>query len=71
MRYLVQSKSSGRFLVPSPETGEPEWSLDLKKVGPGVVPTFEQAVQLVEDWCDVDDLPQVVDLDRLGTPQDY
>lgn len=71
MRYLVQSKSTGRFLVPSADDGQPQWSFDLKKAGVGVVPELERAVQLVEDWCDVDDLPQIIDLDRLGTAQDY
>lgn len=70
-RFLVQSKASGRYLVPAADGGDPQWLFDLKKVGPGVVPSLEHATQLVEDWCDVDDFPQVVDLDRIGTPQDY
>ena len=70
MRLLVQSKSTGRFLVPNVD-GEPEWTHDLRKAGTGVVPDFEHAAGLVEDWCDVDDLPQIVDLDRIGTPADY
>jgi hypothetical protein len=70
-RYIVQSKSTGRLLVPSSDDGQPEWTLDLKKAGVGVVPEIDRAVQLVEDWCDVDDLPQIIDLDRLGTQDDY
>lgn len=71
MRYIVQSKNTGRFLVPSADDGQPEWTFDLKKAGRGVVPEIERCLQLVEDWCDVDDLPQIIDLDRLGTPNDY
>jgi hypothetical protein len=70
MRLLVQSKSTGLFLIPNPE-GEPEWTRDLRRVGCGVVLSIEHAAQLVEDWTDVDDLPQVIDLDRLGTVNDY
>lgn len=71
MRLLVQSKSTGRFLVPSQDGGEPEWTHDLRRAGAGVVPDVEHAVQLVQDWTDVDDLPQIVDLERLGTSNDY
>jgi hypothetical protein len=71
MRLIVQSVSTGRFLVPSLDGGEPEWTSDLKKAGGGVFTDPEQAIQLVEDNVDTGDQIQLVDLDRLGTANDY
>lgn len=71
MRLLIQSKSTGRFLAPSQSGGEPEWVESLRAAGGGVVHDLEEARQLVEDCCDFDDFPVVVDLDRLGTSNDY
>ena len=71
MRLLVQSTVTGRFLVPSPEGGEPTWVRSLREAGGGVVSDLEAAHQLVIDCLDVDDYAQVVDLDRLGTAEDY
>lgn len=69
-RLLIQSTSTGRFLVPG-EDGQPEWVTDLKKAGGGVVSDREMLFQIISDHCDFDDLPQVVDLDRLGGADDY
>lgn len=71
MRLLIQSQSTGRFLAPSLEDGQPEWVSSLKEAGGGVVFDLEAAHQLMQDWCDLEDLPQLIDLDRLGTAQDY
>lgn len=70
-RLLVQSRETGRFLCPSPTGGEPEWVSSLREAGGGVVADLDQAHQLVHDHCDMDDKPQVIDLDRLGTVNDY
>lgn len=71
MRLLIQSQSTGRFLAPSLQDGQPGWVASLKEAGGGVVRDVESAHQLVQDWCEPEDLPQLVDLDRLGTEADY
>ena len=71
MRLLIQSQSTGRFLAPSLEDGQPEWVASLKESGGGVVFDLESAHQLVQDWCEPEDKPQLIDLDRLGTEADY
>ena len=71
MRLLVQSLETGRFLVPSMQGGEPEWVASLKEAGGGVMDDPERAMQLIEDHCDLDERPSIVDLDRLGTENDY
>jgi hypothetical protein len=71
MRLVVQSKATGFVLIPSPDGGEPEWTNDLKRIGAGVVQDFEHAAQLVEDHTDFEHVPQIVDLDRIGTVNDY
>ena len=71
MRLLVQSLATGRFLCPSLRDGTPEWVASLREAGGGVVNEPEAAHQLVQDCCDLDDKPVVIDLDRLGTALDY
>lgn len=71
MRLLIQSKATGRFLCPSLEDGQPEWVTSLKEAGGGVVRDHESIVQLLQDNTEPDDEPIVIDLDRLGTPNDY
>lgn len=71
MRLLIQSKTTGHFLVPSLDDGQPEWVASLKEAGGGVVSDVESVHQLVHDWCEPEDYPQVIDLDRLGTASDY
>lgn len=71
MRLLVQSLTTGRFLCPSHEDGQPGWVGSLREAGGGVVFDVEAAVQLIGDCCDSEDRPVLVDLDRLGTANDY
>jgi hypothetical protein len=68
-RYIVQSLSTGAFLVPG-EDGQPEWARSLKTSGVGVFFELDRAYQLIEDWCDSDDMPSIIDLDILGTTED-
>lgn len=70
-RLLIQSLNTGRFLAPDPEGGEPSWVGSLREAGGGVVADMEAAAQLFEDHCDMDDQAIVIDLDRLGTANDY
>lgn len=70
-RFVIQSTTTGRFLAPDPEGGEPMWFELLRQAGGGVCDDMERVVQLVADCCDPEDMPQVIDLDRLGTDRDY
>lgn len=70
-RYLVQSQSTGRFLVPSMEDGSPEWVVSLREAGGGVVGDYEAAACMAVEYAEVGEGVQVVDLDRLGTGADY
>jgi hypothetical protein len=70
-RLLIQSQATGRFLCPSLSDGQPEWVASLREAGGGVVADLESAYQLVQDCCEAEDMPQLVDLDRLGTANDY
>lgn len=70
-RLLIQSASTGKFLCPSLDGGEPVWVRSLREAGGGVLTDLETVAQLVADCCEFDDVPFVVDLDRLGTADDY
>lgn len=70
-RYLIQSTATGRFLCPDLDGGEPVWLVSLRDAGGGVVTDLEQAHQLFQDHCDFDDRLSIIDLDRLGTANDY
>lgn len=70
MRLIIQSRSTGRFLVPD-DLGQPNWVESLLDAGGGVVFDPEIAMQLIDDHCDFEDQPVVIDLDRLGTVNDY
>lgn len=70
-RLVVQSLSTGRFLCPSLDDGQPVWVASLREAGGGVVFDIDSAQQLVSEWCDFDDQPVLIDLDRLGTANDY
>lgn len=70
-RFLVQSLETGKFLCPDLEGGEPVWVSSLQLAGGGVVDDVETALQLAQDNCDYDDQPIIIDLDRLGTVNDY
>jgi hypothetical protein len=69
-RFVIQSAATGRFLTADPDGGEPCGFL-LQQAGGGVTDDMERIAQLVGDYCEPDDFPQVVDLDRLGTANDY
>lgn len=71
MRLLVQSSVTGRFLAPAPDGGSPEWVVSLKEAGGGVVFDMETALDLLAEYAELEDRPQIVDLDRLGTALDY
>lgn len=71
MRLVIQSLTTGRFLCPDLEGGEPVWVRSLREAGGGVISDVEAAHQLFEDCCDADDGAVLVDLDRLGTVNDY
>ncbi|MDO8652078.1 MAG: hypothetical protein Q7R66_07805 [Undibacterium sp.] len=70
-RLLIQSMNTGHFLTCSQEGGEPVWTTCLRDAGGGVVADMESAVQLFEDNCEPEDQAIVIDLDRLGTKNDY
>lgn len=70
-RYVIQSATTGRFLAADLEGGEPCWVSLLNQAGGGVTDDEERVAQLLADYCEPDDFPQVVDLDRLGTTDDY
>lgn len=69
-RLLIQSRATGRFLAPDDEN-TPVWVVGLRQAGGGVTDDEERIAQLMLDWTEPEDLAQVVDLDRLGTPNDY
>jgi hypothetical protein len=71
MRYIIQSQITGRFLAPSITGGEPVWVRSLREAGGGVLTDIEQIAQLVIDNTDPDDRAVIIDLDRLGTANDY
>jgi len=71
-RYIVQSLVTGRFLCPSLDgMSEPGWVRSLREAGGGVVSDPEIAASLLIDTCDSDDRAVIIDLDRLGTANDY
>lgn len=47
------------------------WVSLLQQAGGGVTDDMERVAQLVGDYCEPEDFAQVVDLDRLGTANDY
>lgn len=70
-RYIVQSMVTGRFLCPALDGGEPHWVRSLREAGGGVVTDLEMAAQILADNADSDDRAVLVDLERLGTANDY
>jgi hypothetical protein len=51
--------------------GEPVWVKSLREAGGGVITDIDMVHQLFEDYCDFDVGAVLVDLDRLGTVNDY
>lgn len=70
-RLIIQSMNTGKFLAPSVDGGEPCWVGSLRDAGGGVVRDLDSIQQLFNDCCDFEDQAIVIDLDRLGTPNDY
>nr|WP_315489893.1 hypothetical protein [uncultured Rhodoferax sp.] len=71
MRLLIQSMDTGRFLAPSADGGEPVWVSSLREAGGGVLADAEAIALLLQEHCDYEDQAIVIDLDRLGTTNDY
>lgn len=70
-RFLVQSLSTGRFLAPSLEDGSPEWVRLLRDAGGGVLSDYEEASRVGREYAESGELVGVIDLDLLGTADDY
>lgn len=70
-RLLIQSRATGRFLAPDPDDNQPRWFVGLRQSGRGVMDDMERVAQLLQDHTEAEDLAQVIDLDRLGTSNDY
>lgn len=68
MRCVIQSGTTGQFLAPSFEDGQPEWVMLLSEAG--VLPDIESCAQLIEDHTEPFHRPQVVDLDDLHRQQE-
>lgn len=71
MRLLIQSLSTGRFLIPDPVGGGADWVRSLREAGGGVVRDEGEALQIAQEFAELDDPVAIVDLDRLGTVNDY
>lgn len=63
MRYVIQSATTGAFLAPSFEDGQPEWVMLLRDAVP--VEDLETCAQLIEDHAEPWHRSQVVDLTQL------
>lgn len=70
-RYIVQSQTTGRFLVPCLDDGTPEWVTSLREAGGGVISDFEAAAHMAEEYAEIGESIQIINLDRLGTFDDY
>jgi hypothetical protein len=70
MRLLIQYAATGLFLCPALDGGGNTWVRSLKEAGGGVISDMETAHAFFDD-LEYDDYPQVIDLDRLGTANDY
>jgi hypothetical protein len=68
MRNVIQSRTTGAFLAPSFEDGQPEWVMLLCEAA--VVEDLETCVQLIEDHTEPFHRPQVIDLDDLYKKQE-
>ncbi|WPG40571.1 hypothetical protein [Variovorax sp. EBFNA2] len=71
MRFVVQSLETGRFLCPSLADGQPEWVRSLREAGGGVVTDEDEALDMAIEYAEQGEPVQVIDLDRLGTSDDY
>ncbi|WP_312302213.1 hypothetical protein [Diaphorobacter nitroreducens] len=66
MRYVIQSATTGAFLAPNPEDGQPEWVMLLRDACP--VEDLESCAQLIEDHAEPFHRAYVVDLTQLHKP---
>ena len=64
MKLLIQSLASGAFLVPD-ENNQPCWVNDFAAAGCGVLDDFDNAAQMIIEYCDFDDRAQIVDLEAI------
>lgn len=62
-RYVIQSQTTGCFLAPSFEDGQPEWVTRLSEAG--VLDDIEHIKQIVEDHTEPFHKPEVIDLGAL------
>lgn len=63
-RYLIQNVTLGAFLVPD-EFNQPRWERNLKQCVNGILSDYENALSMVTEYCDLDDLIQIVDIDEI------
>lgn len=62
-RYVIQSRTTGAFMAPNADDGQPEWVMLLTEAA--TLGDVETCVQLIEDHAEPFHRPQVVDLDDL------
>lgn len=64
MKLLIQSLASGAFLVPD-ENNQPCWVIDLNQCACGVLDDYDNAVQMIIEYCDFEHRAQIVDLEAI------
>lgn len=62
-RYVIQSQTTGAFLAPSLDDGQPEWVLSLLEAG--VLDDMEHIQQIVEDHTEPFHCAKAIDLEKL------
>lgn len=62
-RYVIQSQTTGAFLTPSFEDGQPEWVMSLLEAG--VLDDIEHVQQIIEDHTEPFHRVKVIDLSVL------
>lgn len=63
MRYVIQSRTTGAFMAPAFDDGQPEWVMLLCDAC--VVDDVESCVQLIDDHAEPFHRSQVIDLHEL------
>ncbi|GKS83036.1 hypothetical protein AVMA1855_02810 [Acidovorax sp. SUPP1855] len=69
MAYVIQSGTTGAFLAPSMDDGQPEWVMSLREACPVV--DLEDCAQLIEDHAEPWHRAQVIDLTQLHRPVSF
>lgn len=64
MKLLIQSLTTGAFLIPD-ENNQPCWVIDLNQCCCGVLDDFDNAAQMIVEYCDFEDKAQIVDLEAI------